>query len=89
MEQEVKQFIDLKFETVNVKLDGISNHLKNLNGSVARHEKEINSALQWRERKYAEVDQKHEEVDEMIREADVDGDGQSFVVLFHFLFLAF
>ena len=62
--EHIEKLIESKFETVNVKLDGITGRLDTINGSVGKHDKQINEALIWRSKKYTEIDDKHELYDE-------------------------
>jgi hypothetical protein len=41
----IEKLINEKFNTVNTKLDSIGKRLDHINGSVQRHEKEINNVL--------------------------------------------
>ena len=63
--EEIKEFIqntmtgvnariESKYEIIDLKLDGINEHLKTLNGKVAKHEKIINEAILEREKNRVE-----------------------------------
>lgn len=47
---------DAQFTVIDNKLDGINLHLKTLNGSVLRHNKEIEEIKSKRDIKYTELD---------------------------------
>lgn len=47
---------EAQFTVIDNKLDGINTHLKNLNGSVLKHSKEIEEIKSLRDKKYQELD---------------------------------
>ena len=58
--ENLEKLINSKFETVNVKLDGINTHLTKQNGTLERHDKVINDALVERARYRQELEDREE-----------------------------
>ena len=69
--EALEKLIETKFEVVNTKLDGINNHLTRQNGTLLKHDKQINEALEWRAKKYQQIDDKFKDYDACMQ--DVKG----------------
>ena len=65
MDNETKLYINSKFEVVIVKLTNIDEHLARQNGTIKKHDDQIQEALQWRAKKYAQVDEYIQDLDEL------------------------
>ena len=65
MDDTTKTYIDGKFDIVIVSLKNIDNHLARQNGTIKTHDDQIQEALQWRAKKYQQIDDKFEDYDEL------------------------
>ena len=68
---EIRQVIEDVVKPISVKLESIDNHLSRQNGKVDRHEKIIAEALEWRGRKYQQIDDKFTDYDECMADVKV------------------
>ena len=58
--------VDSQYKVIETKLGSIDNHLKRINGSVGKHEEQIQEALPERARNRQEQRERVKDLDEMI-----------------------
>ena len=66
MDKDDIKLTNTQYEVINTKLDGIVSHLKRINGSVEKHEKQIQDALIERARYRQEQVDRVKDLDEII-----------------------
>jgi hypothetical protein len=68
--QEIRELFNDCTLGIKQQLTSIENHLAKQNSTVAKHEEKIQQALEWRAKKYQEIDDKFKQYDECMKDVE-------------------